>query len=67
MLYSHPGKLLIDHLSEVAINCKRFISERTLFVNNPLKKAGVHDLAYLSGAFHDLGKGTFVFSTLLIK
>jgi len=66
-LYSHPGKLLIEHLSEVAKNCKHFISDRTLFVNNTYKKQIMHDLAYLSGAFHDLGKGTSFFQHYLLS
>lgn len=66
-IYSHPDKLLIEHLNEVSINCKRLISERTLFANNPLKKQALHDLAYLSGAFHDLGKGTSFFQHYLLS
>jgi len=66
-IYSHPDKLLIDHLNEVAINCKRLVSERTLFVTNPLRKQALHDLAYLSGAFHDLGKGTSFFQNYLLS
>ena len=66
-IYSHPNKLLIDHLNEVALNCKRLVSERTLFVDNPLKKQVLHDLAYLSGAFHDLGKGTSFFQHYLLS
>ena len=66
-LYSHPGKLLIEHLSEVALNCKRLISERILFYNNPAKKQALHDLAYLIGAFHDLGKGTSFFQHYLLS
>jgi len=66
-IYSHPDKLLIDHLNEVAKNCKRLVSERTLFVTNPLRKQTLHDLAYLSGAFHDLGKGTSFFQHYLLS
>lgn len=66
-LYSHPGKFLIDHLSEVANNCKRFISERTLFENNSVKKQILYDLAFLAGAFHDLGKSTFFFQHYLLS
>lgn len=66
-IYSHPDKLLIEHLNEVAINCKRFVSERTLFVDNPLKKQALLDLAYLSGAFHDLGKATSFFQHYLLS
>ncbi len=66
-LYSHPGKFLIDHLNEVANNCKRFIDERILFVSNPVKKQVLYDLAYLTGAFHDIGKGTSFFQHYLLS
>lgn len=66
-LYSHPDKLLIDHLTEVANSCKRLIEERMLFVNIPLKKEVLADIAYLAGAFHDLGKGTSFFQHYLLS
>lgn len=67
ILYSHPNKPLINHLNEVANNCKRFINERTLFVDNPFKKQVLNDLAYLEGAFHDLGKATKYFQLYLLS
>jgi CRISPR-associated endonuclease/helicase Cas3 len=66
-LYSHPGKFLIEHLSEVSNNCKCFIDERVLFVSNPGKKQVLHDLVYLAGAFHDIGKGTSFFQHYLLS
>ncbi len=66
-LYSHPGKLLIDHLNEVANNCKRFIDGRILFATDPAKKQVLYDLAYLEGAFHDLGKATVYFQHYLLS
>ena len=66
-LYSHPGKLLIDHLREVANSCKCLIAERTLFVESPLKKEALENIAYLAGAFHDLGKGTSFFQHYLLS
>lgn len=66
-LYSHPHKFLIDHLSEVANHCKRFINQRMLFVNDLGKKQVLHDLAYLEGAFHDLGKATIYFQHYLLS
>jgi CRISPR-associated endonuclease/helicase Cas3 len=65
-LYSHPDKLLIDHLKMVANNCSRLIAERILFVDNPLKRQVLLDLAYLAGSFHDLGKGTIFFQHYLL-
>lgn len=66
-LYSHPHKFLIDHLSEVANHCKRFIDDLMLFVSDPVKKQVLYDLAYLEGAFHDLGKATVYFQHYLLS
>ena len=63
-LYSHPDKLLINHLKEVAENCKRVISERVLYVD---KKGILEDIAYLMGSFHDIGKATKYFQHYLLS
>lgn len=65
MLYSHPDKLLIKHLEEVANNCKNLIEGRTLFVKSEEKKQICQDLAFIMGAFHDLGKATSYFQIYL--
>lgn len=66
-LCSHPDKPLIDHLEEVANNCKNIIVERTLFVNSFQHKEALQGIAYLVGAFHDLGKGTRFFQHYLLS
>jgi len=65
MLYSHPDKLLIKHLEEVANNCKKLIEGRTLFIKFEEKKQICQDLAFIMGAFHDLGKATSYFQIYL--
>lgn len=65
-LYSHPGKLLIDHLREVADNCYQTINGLKLFKDDPLRKQVLLNLAFIAGAFHDLGKGTRFFQHYLL-
>lgn len=65
MLYSHPNKPLIEHLQQVADNCKHLVISRTLFVESFEMKQIYQDLAYLMGAFHDLGKATTYFQIYL--
>lgn len=65
MLYSHPDKLLIKHLEEVAKNCKTLIEGRTLFIKSKERKQICQDLAFIIGAFHDLGKATSYFQIYL--
>lgn len=61
---SHPGKLLIRHLSEVANGCKVLVAKRNLF-GNAYKKEVLKDVSFLAGAFHDLGKATSFFQHYL--
>ena len=63
-LYSHPDKLLIKHLEEVAENCKRVVSERVLYVE---KKEILENIAYVMGSFHDIGKATRYFQLYLLS
>jgi CRISPR-associated endonuclease/helicase Cas3 len=65
--YSHQGKLLIDHLNEVAQNCKRVVSERTWLNASVISQDVMEAVAYLCGAFHDLGKATHFFQPYLLS
>lgn len=62
ILYSHPNKPLVQHLEEVANNCKTIISNLTLDIT---LKPILTEIAYICGAFHDLGKGTRFFQHYL--
>lgn len=65
-IYSHKDKLLIDHLQEVAKNCHRIILERTWLNNFIISRDIVGSVAFLCGAFHDLGKATLFFQHYLL-
>jgi len=66
-LFSHPEKLLIEHLSEVARISTESIKEKNL--NFSINYSGqiidiseiVFDIIYFSSAFHDIGKSTSFF------
>jgi CRISPR-associated endonuclease/helicase Cas3 len=66
-LKSHPEKLLIEHLSEVANIVKKSIEGKSFcfslqFENkNENINSLINNLAFLIGAFHDLGKATHFF------
>lgn len=60
---SHPGKPLVNHLSEVAKNCLHIAHQNTTdFGLNTEIKA---DLLFICGFFHDLGKATSYFQNYL--
>ena len=67
IVYSHPGKPLIDHLNEVAQTCKLVISERVWLQNSPIDQYTMQIVAYLCGSFHDLGKATKYFQHYLLS
>lgn len=61
-ILSHPDKLLIDHLKEVAFICKNnFKDKKYNFEANSFDHLIITDLAYIAGAFHDIGKATSFF------
>ena len=70
-LISHPDKLLITHLSEVAKISTEAIKGKSLnfSLNFDGEKVNitsiVSDLMYLAAAFHDLGKATSFFQTYI--
>ncbi|CAN5289534.1 CRISPR-associated helicase/endonuclease Cas3 [soil metagenome] len=66
-LYSHPGKPLVNHLGEVAQSCLTlFQKNQQIFANSNLKDV-LKDLAFICGAFHDIGKGTDFFQHYLLS
>ena len=70
-LISHPDKLLIKHLSEVAKIASNILKGKSLnFSINFYDKtvdltSVVPDLMYLSSSFHDLGKATSFFQAYI--
>ncbi len=66
-LLSHPDKLLIEHLSDVAKISTQILKGKSFnfslkFKNQKLEITNLSwDLMYLSGAFHDIGKATSFF------
>jgi len=70
-LISHPDKLLITHLSEVANIAVKVIKGKSFNFSLDFNDEKVDitkiipDLMYLSAAFHDLGKATSFFQTYI--
>lgn len=62
---SHPGKPLIQHLQEVARNCRQVISDRRWLEKSPVTQEIMENITYLCGSFHDLGKATKYFQYYL--
>jgi len=64
MLYSHPGKVLKEHLLGTAEFCREIVSRIKLGVEPPFG-AKLEDIAYLLGLCHDFGKATRYFQRKL--
>lgn len=60
---SHPGVPLINHLLEVAKNCKKIANENS--TDFGLDKTLKSDLLFICGFYHDLGKATSYFQKYL--
>jgi CRISPR-associated endonuclease/helicase Cas3 len=63
-LWSHPDKLLIDHLQRVGDLCRNTIEEKALDIEEAdlLKEA-----AYIIGITHDIGKATRFFQEYIME
>lgn len=62
-IISHPGKLLIVHLREVAQFCQLTIASKTY--NTQIDQQILADLGFIMGAVHDIGKATKNFQTYI--
>ncbi len=60
-IYSHPDKLLENHLSSVGRLSQEILSSKKLDLNGYIKKSVLSDISYLIGITHDLAKATFYF------
>lgn len=65
-LYSHPDKLLKEHLSNVGCSSRETLSLKEIDLNDlELKKDVLVDLSYLIGVCHDFGKATEYFQNYI--
>jgi CRISPR-associated endonuclease/helicase Cas3 len=64
-LYSHPDKLLIDHLNSVAENCRNLINNKKIALDG-ISDEMLREMFYFTGAFHDFGKGIKFFQKYLL-
>lgn len=62
-IISHPGKLLVFHLREVARFCADTVGNRTYGIN--IDKSILQKIAFIQGAVHDIGKATRNFQTYI--
>ncbi len=61
-IYSHPGKLLINHLQEVSKKGIEVIQSKDIqFQHLKIDKNFLEKLIYIETAFHDFGKATVFF------
>jgi CRISPR-associated endonuclease/helicase Cas3 len=64
-LYSHPDKLLKEHLSNVGCLSRETLSLKEIESDLQVKKDVLVDLSYLIGVCHDLGKATEYFQNYI--
>lgn len=68
-LLSHPDKLLVDHLREVATIATQEVSDKgyhfALTDGTELTQHQLTDLVWIAGAFHDLAKATSYFQAYI--
>src|ERR1035437_10363066 len=68
-LYSHPQKLLINHLREVASIAISIVTGEgfnfSLSEDLGLNRLQLTDLIWIAGAFHDLAKATSYFQAYI--
>lgn len=64
-LYSHPDKLLVDHLQKVGDLCRQNLSLKKLNLDDYIDFYILKDISYLIGVSHDFGKATNYFQEYL--
>lgn len=64
-LYSHPGKLLVEHLQKVGDYCQGNLTLKKLNIEEYIDFNILKDISYLIGVTHDFGKSTSYFQDYL--
>jgi len=64
-VYSHPDKLLVDHLQKVGDLCRQNLSLKKLNLDGYIDFNILKDIFYLVGVAHDFGKATTYFQEYL--
>ena len=68
-LLSHPNKLLVDHLREVATIASASLNSKGYRFSDPdgkeITQKQLTDLIWIAGAFHDLAKATSYFQSYI--
>jgi len=64
-IYSHPDKLLVDHLQKVGDFCRQNLSLKKLNLEGYIDFNILKDISYLIGVTHDFGKATNYFQEYL--
>ncbi len=65
-LYSHPDKLLIKHLNQVASFSKDFITQKRIDFEF-ISTSELTDMVFITAISHDFGKATKFFQTYLLE
>ena len=63
--FSHPGKLISEHLKNVADNARFIAKSNRLNLSQFLSEEVLYDVVYIIGAAHDFGKFTKYFQEYL--
>ena len=64
-MYSHPDKLLVDHLQKVGNSCRQNLFLKKLNLDGYIDFDILKDISYLIGVSHDFGKATVYFQEYL--
>jgi len=65
--FSHPNKLLSEHLQNVADNSKQIVERKFFEMKKFISQEILWKIAYLIGVAHDFGKATSFFQDYLFE
>src|SRR5207245_7995734 len=66
-LKSHPNKILYEHLKSVALSAKRIVEETYWKISTNVSISDLTQAAFVTGATHDIGKGTTLFQNYMLN